>query len=279
MEEEKSKEFELSINLKDFWYVFLRCWWVMAIVAVAVGAALYGFLSFTHKDQFTAQAKLYVMREKQENSRLQTADVSISNNLIDDCVYSVHTDYVLDRVIENTGTKLTKAQLTRMISAANKVVGSSSNSTSTINSHYVLVAVTAADPQSAQTLANEVSRQTCSLFEYVFDGESYVKIVDEAELPVKPSNPISKRNVLLIAFAGAVLVYALYFVLFLLDDKVNDAEDVRKYLDVNVLGQIPNRQDARRRKKGSAYYAYSADGEKIRLTKTNDNGKGKDAAQ
>ena len=47
----------------------------------------------------------------------------------------------------------------------------------------------------------------------------------------------------------------IYLVMFLMDDKINDPEDVEKYLKLSILGQIPNKSDAGRRKK---YYAYDA---------------------
>ena len=93
---------------------------------------------------------------------------------------------------------------------------------------------------------------------YLFDSENYTKIIDEATLPTSPSNPVSKLRVLIAAMVGAVLVYVVFFVLFLLDDKINSADDVRKYLEISVLGEIPNRRDVSRRKKkyGTYYQSY-----------------------
>ena len=241
--EEKNREIEIS--LKDIWHVFLRCWWVMVIALVVVGAGLYGFLSLTHTDLYTAQVTAYVMRDT--GKTLSTTEVSITNNIIEDFVYSVTTDSVVESVIDSTGVTATPDQLRRSVQTQ-----------SDEKLHYVHIAVTAADPESAQILANAFADETCALFKKLFNGDDYARVVDYAKTPETPSNPISKVKVLAVALGAAILVYAVYFVLFLLDDKINDAEDVGKYLDVNLLGQIPNWNDVRRRKKGNGYgYYYS----------------------
>jgi hypothetical protein len=65
-------------------------------------------------------------------------------------------------------------------------------------------------------------------------------------------------KIALIALVAAIAVYGVFFVLYLLDDKISTAEDVEKYLGVNMLGQIPNREEAQRRKKKGYgdYYDY-----------------------
>ena len=68
-----------------------------------------------------------------------------------------------------------------------------------------------------------------------------------------------EMTVLLVAFMFAMVVYAIYLIRFLMDDKINTPEDVEKYLGLSLLGQIPNKYDTGKRKK---YYAYgSPDGQ------------------
>jgi hypothetical protein len=67
-------------------------------------------------------------------------------------------------------------------------------------------------------------------------------------------------RLILISLIAAIAVYGVFFVMYLLDDKISTADDVEKYLGVNILGMIPNRYDAQRKKKGKSgyYYSYSA---------------------
>ena len=41
-----------------------------------------------------------------------------------------------------------------------------------------------------------------------------------------------------------------------MNDKINSAEDVEKYLGMSMLGMIPNRNDSVRRKSKYGYYYY-----------------------
>lgn len=243
MDEEKSTSREVEIRLTDLWEVFLRCWWVMAAVLIVVGAGVFLFLNVTHVDAYTATASIYVMREKDASQSVtSTADVSISNNIIKDCLLLAQTDRVLEAVCADSDLMLTTSALSRMISVGNEE-----------ETHFVYISVTAPDAEHAQQLTDSVADEICDTFNnYIFEGESYVKVLDRAKVPTHPSNPISKIKVLLIAVVCALLVYAVYFVMFLLDDKINTQDDVQEYLGLSLLGQIPNKQDAGRRKK---YYA------------------------
>lgn len=245
MEENKKTE----ISLRDLWKIFLRCWWVMLAVAIVTAGASYLFLRVTHKDAYTAKTSIWVMRETAKVT--ETSDVSISNSLIKDVLLISETNRVLDAVITETGTKLSVDELKQSFTLSNEA-----------NTHVVKLTVTAATPAEAQMLANSLSSNICSTMNnYLFNSENYTKIIDEAALPDKPSNPISKLVVFLAALIGAVIVYIVYLVLSLLDDKINTADDVRKYLEISVLGDIPNRRDVTRRQKkyGGYYHSYQAE--------------------
>ena len=257
--EEKRKEIEIS--LKDFWEILRRCWWLMLIVAMIVAAALYGFLSITHKDEYTAHGRLLVLRETESGKQMQSSDVTLSKNLLDDFIIMVKTERVLDKVsAKHDG--LTTDQLKRMISVSNDS-----------NTHFIDVAVTSADPALAQELSGEILQaMSVTVNEELFE-ERFIDAYDQTiKLPEKPSNPISKVKVLAVALGAALVIYAIYFVLFLLDDKINDAEDVKKYLGISILGQIPD-MTGNHKKKGYGYYyyyRYTSDGTKVRTEKKHD---------
>lgn len=241
MEENKSS---VEISLRDLWKIFLRCWWVMLAAAIVFAGACYLFLHVTHKDVYTARARIWVMREAAGQTAQQ--DVTISNNLIKDVLLISETDRVLDAVIAETGTALSKSELKKGFELTNET-----------NTHVVELKVTVSAPAEAQAIANSLAHNICdTMNNYLFDSENYTKMLDEAVLPEKPSNPISKLAVLLAAFIGALAAYIVFFVLHLLDDKVNTADDVERYLEISVLGDIPNRRDVyRHRRKYGGYYS------------------------
>ena len=96
MEEEKNSEMEIS--LRDLGAVFLHCWWIMLIAAVVVTVALYAFLSSTHRDEYTAEASIYVMRTP-DGENTTTSDISIATYLVRDAPDLILSHRVLDDVI------------------------------------------------------------------------------------------------------------------------------------------------------------------------------------
>lgn len=262
--EEKKREIEL--NIKDLGTVLLRCWWIMLLVGVLIGAGTYLILSLVHTDQYTATASIYVMREAIAKTsgadaiQTQSGDVSISNNLKADVMKLPLTRKVLTPVMQKVGIETTESNYTMMKSAI--------KTSSEDNEHIVYFSVTAEDRQSAVTLANLLVEETCTLFnDELFENERYVKELDAAVEPENPSNPISKVLILLVTVGAMVVVYLIFFVLFMADDKINDAEDVQNYLGVSLLGQIPNRRETgRRKKKYGGYYAYESNGTKKATT-------------
>ena len=262
--EEKKREVEL--NIKDLGTVFLRCWWIMLLIGALIGAGAYLILSLVHTDRYTATASIYVMREAVAKTsgadaiQTQSGDVSISNNLKADVMKLPLTRKVLTPVMQKVGIETTESNYTMMKSAI--------KTSSEDNEHIVYFSVTADDRQSAVTLANLLVEETCTLFnDELFENERYVKELDAAVEPERPSNPISKVLILLVTVGAMVVVYLIFFVLFMADDKINDAEDVQNYLGVSLLGQIPNRRETgRRKKKYGGYYAYESNGTKKATT-------------
>ena len=245
MEEEKSSEMEIS--LRDLWAVFKHCWWIMLLAAVVIGAALYLFLNVTHEDEYTADASIYVMRSI-DGENTTTSDVSIATYLVRDAPDLILSHQVLDRVIVQQNRILSYEQLKKMITITNEE-----------NTRILYLSVTAADPVEAASLVTSLANVTCDFMNNdMYDGQQIFKVVDQNIVPDQPSNPISLLRILLVAFACAVVVYVVYLVMFLMDDKINTPEDVERYLGLNLLGQIPNKQETGR---GKRYYAQYSSGQ------------------
>lgn len=231
----------MEIRLGDLWAVFKHCWWIMALVAVVVAGGLYIFLNSTHEDEYTATATTYIMNKDEDKT--STSTVSISNALVKDFVAIADFESVLESVIYEQGASMTPAQFRKMIKVSSQD-----------GSRLVEVSVTAKDPQRAYDLSNSLARQMCEkMNQDMLQGQTYASVPQESILPKKPSNPVSLLKILLVALVCAVVVYGIYLVMFLLDDKINTPEDIERYLDLSLLGQIPNKQDAGSRK--HKYYA------------------------
>ena len=244
MEEERSTEIEISLG--DLLGILRQCWIIMLAAMIVVGVALYAFLNATHVDEYTSQATIYVGSGNNEGSSgMTTSDFTIADKLVQDCIGVATHRQTLNIVIDNQGREMDVDDLEKRITATNRT-----------NTRLIDVSVTAGDKESAMELTDELATVICEEINRA-NGNDRCTVFYKANLPETISNPVSKLTVLLIALASAIVVYGVYVLLFFLDDKINGPEDVERYLGLSILGQIPNKQDAGRRRKAYAYDASS----------------------
>ncbi|MBQ9784854.1 MAG: hypothetical protein IJW29_05075 [Clostridia bacterium] len=247
--EEKSRGVEIRFG--DLWQILKRCWWLMLAVLLVVFLSVFIFEKATYEEEYTATGTVWALGSNASSAgSTSTSDVSIATALINDYKVLLLTDEILQKVIDAEGLLLKPAQLRSMISIENED-----------DTRVMKISVTASTPSGAKAIVDrlvdvfveEINKKNDNV-----DGKELVKEWgDEAPLPERPSNSVSVLKIGLIAFVCAIAVYAVYFVLYLMDDKISTAEDVERYLGVSTLGLIPNRQDVmRRRRSKGGYYGY-----------------------
>ena len=113
----------------------------------------------------------------------------------------------------------------------------------------VTIIVQNENPALAQELAN-VIREVSSKQIVDVMGVEAVNMVDEANLPLAPSSPNTHKNMLMGFAWGCLLAVAFILLLYLLNDTIKNAEDVERYLNLNVLASIPNIETTTTKKGG-----------------------------
>ena len=248
MEETK----QLDLTFADLLGIFKRCWILMAAVAVVVTVLTYVVMVNTHQDEYTSTVGMWAYRTGSDDDSGNVQENYYGNMMstqqIDEYMEIAQSRIVLEKVIADQNLTISTKQLSKMLNIYQK--GNANTST------LFYLSVTAKSPESAQRLGEAWSRITYEHINGLVDKDVLLEF-DPANLPETPSNPISLLKILLIAFACAVIVYGVYFVRFLMDDKVNNAEDVEKYLNLHVLGAIPDKNQLARRRSKGAYYAQS----------------------
>jgi capsular exopolysaccharide synthesis family protein len=70
-------------------------------------------------------------------------------------------------------------------------------------------------------------------------GTSNIGIVDEAQIPKKPSAPSLRLNLLIALLVGIGLAGLAVFALEQIDEGIRSPDDVRRFLDMSLLGNVP----------------------------------------
>jgi len=243
-------EKENEIRFGDLWMVFKRCWVLALVVAILAGAATFAVMKLTHKDEFTSTATIWALGSNASTSggKTSTSDVSIGTYLINDYKELILTDNVLLEALDLVDSNMSLSALRGNVKVTNNE-----------DTRVMYVSVTAGDRKEAMNIANAISEVFCNrINEKSDEGKTLVSVWDFAKESKNISNPISTILVILVALVAAVLIYAIYLILHLMDDKINTTTDVERYLGFNILGVIPNREDARRRGlRRRAYYRYT----------------------
>ena len=104
------------------------------------------------------------------------------------------------------------------------------------------ITVTNPDPETARALAEELGTVSA---EFIGEQMEIVppKIIEDVELPAAPISPDLRRNVVMGALAGIVLVSGVICVMVIMDDTIKSTDDIVQYLGVPALAAIPDRKD------------------------------------
>lgn len=179
---------------------------------------------------YQSETSLYVISDS-EKEKLTNSDLAKNTLLTQDYAELIKSRTVMNQVVKVNHLEMTPEQLAGIITIDVK------NGTRVIN-----IKVTNNDPEMAKQLADSVREEGSAQIKQVMDAAA-VKVVDPANLPLRPSSPNVKRNVLAAAVLGCFAVIAYLIVKHLMDDTIKSSEDVERYLGLSVLGTIPYDQE------------------------------------
>ena len=228
----KKVETNAAFELMDLWHIFI--WHLIPIFAAAAlaVAGLYVYTKFFKVPKYRSTATVYILKQEREGDYSYTqSDFSLALNVVNDCVYMIRSHEVLDDVIEELGLDLSASDLSKCISTRNPD-----------GTRILEVSVETTSPQQSKKIVDAVCRTGAEKISATMSLDQ-VNIYSFGKVPDKPSNQTGLLRYLIVGAAAAVAVYFAYFIAFLCDDKVKSEEDVEKYLNLTVLGIIPNAED------------------------------------
>lgn len=239
---------EMEIDLLHLLQVLWR-----NAVAILLAGLIFGAAAFVGTKAFItplydSKAYLYVNSTNLSlggtKVSISASELSAAKSLVDTYVVILQTRTTLEEVITRSGVNYTYEQLKKMVSAA-----------SVNGTEIFYVNVTSSSPAEAELLANTIALVLPDKISAIVDGSS-VRIVDYAVEPVKQTSPNSKKNAVIGALLGMMLVAGIVIVADLMDDKIHDTDYLTKTYDLPVLATIPDLLE----KQSSSYYYYKESG-------------------
>lgn len=219
------------ITLKDLWDLFLQRIIVIVLAAVVAAGGLFAVDMVAHDPQYSSTATLYILRQGSggQTSPDQAAnELSLALRLVYDCNYLLKSRTVLNTVIEDLELDMSYNQLYSRISTANPT-----------NTRILEITVRGDTPEQAKAIVDRICEIGPGKVEEAM-GFSQINLYEYGTLPTAPSNSPSVVKYAVAGAAAAVAAYAVFLLMFILDDRIRTDEDVEKLLGLSVLAEIPN---------------------------------------
>lgn len=242
-------EQEYEIDLKEIAIAILDRIWIVISVGIAC-ALLAGIITKVFiTPMYTSTTKLYVINKQNSENNITYTDLQTGNLLTNDYIIQVKGTKVLSQVISELNLTDTEDELASRITVSNPE-----------NSRFIVISVSDKDPVVAQQIASCVAEVSSDVVKEVMDLEK-VNVAEEANLPLEKSSPNLKKNVLLGGAAGVFVSLLLIVVFYLLNDRIRTPEDVKRYLGLNTLGQIPVLENSGNTKRKQRHKKHDVDDE------------------
>lgn len=238
------------VTLKDLWVILINRLWIMILAALVVTGGILLFNRLTFVPAYSSTATLYILRQDNAGStRNSDSDFSLALKVVNDCDYLLKSHSVLDEVIRELNLDTDYKTLSKCVSISNPE-----------NTRILEVTVESNSPENAKQIVDAICKIGQEQITEAM-GFQQVNLYEYGTLNNKPCNIMSITTYMLIGMITAILVYSVFLVIFLLDDRIRTEEDIERYLGLSVLGDIPNANDKRNNQYGY-YKAYGAQGKK-----------------
>ena len=148
----------------------------------------------------------------------------MGTQLTQDYMVIVKTRPVLEQVIADLKLDMDYKELEKKITVENPS-----------DTRIMQITITDKDAALAQSITQDLAEVTAKTVAEKMDVKSPT-IIEKA---YKPDSPSLKKNVLIGAVLGFILMAAAIVIQYLMNDTILKEEDIEKYLGINTLAQLP----------------------------------------
>lgn len=220
---------EETIDLKEYFSIIKKRFWIIALTTI-LAATISGVLSFfVLKPVYQANSTLIVNTEENEETNTLTGDqFTVTQKLAVTYGEIIKSRAVIEPVIKKLDLDETYEQLARQITVA-----------PVKDTQIINISVEDKNATKARDIANELPKVFTKEAKRITKANS-VEVIDKAITPKNPIKPNKAMNVAIAAVLGFMIGLFVVFLIEYLDNKIKTPQDIEKYLDLPILGVIPN---------------------------------------
>lgn len=216
----------------DGWKLLKFClgkWWLILLCTLLAAGVTFLWTKCFVTPMYRASVTLYV-NNTQSGERvdsISSSSLSASKQLVNTYISIIKSNTVLERVAEQAGLAWEPETLRDALSA--EQVG---------DTELFMVHILHEDPETAARIANAVAEVAPGEIGNIVEGSS-AKVVDYAAVPDSHDTPNYRERAVMGGAIGCVLAVVIAVLLFLLDGRIRNKEDLAQLCCCPVLGQIP----------------------------------------
>ncbi|MBR5262247.1 MAG: AAA family ATPase, partial [Clostridia bacterium] len=227
--QEKTESSEVRIYLSDLWNGVKKLWWVCLLISAILGASMFIKAYSSYVPVYTASATLTVTTQR-----------SSSVNSIS--VYTFYYDATTASQLETTFPIILRSNLLQDAICEDMgidYVPASLNASAVPGTNFFTMTATGRDPQSAYDVLLSAIEKFPSVAKYAV-GNIRLELISSPQVPESPSNSSDYTNKavtgVLIGLIIGVIIILVYMVM---RRTIKTKDDIRKDLNVELLGSVP----------------------------------------
>lgn len=218
---------EYEIDLKELLHILIKRVWIIVTITVICTAISAGISFFILEPVYETHTTLMVSRPIDEESNINYQDVLLSHKLAKTYGEIIESRTILQKVIDEMKLDKTYEQLGNMVSV-----------TSVKDTEIIKIRVTGKKPSQCAVIANKLATIFKEDVKIIMRVDN-VQFIDRAVIPQDPVKPNKMLNIVIAGFLGLFLSFALVLLLEFIDNTMKTETDIHKYLELPVLGTIP----------------------------------------
>lgn len=226
------EEQENALDMKRFLHIISKRKILICVITICA-VIISGVLSFfVIKPTYQSETSIIVGRPQNQikNEKLDNSDVMMYQNLIKTYSEIVTSKPVLDDAVSKLDGKINEEQLEKAIRV-----------TSQQGTQILQIDTTDHNADNAYKMADAVTNSFIDKSQEIFPSSGVqLSIMNDAEKPDKPIKPKKFLNMAIAFLLGSFAAFGLSVLLEYMDNTVKSEKDLNKYLQIPVIGIIPD---------------------------------------
>ena len=223
---------EREITLKDIFRTFRQGFWLIVITAVVAAVAAYGYTNIFISKTYTSEVKFYVdINNIDEGVSAELSARNLASQLVSTYLEMLDTNSFYDGISDELDNKYSSSQLSKMVNF---------NYDQTSKTELFSATVKASSATEAKIIADCVAEVAPQIISEIRNDSAELKIVDNPQIPEKPSSPNVMKNTLIAFAAGFAIALIYVFAREALDSRIKYTSELRELNNIPVLSAIPD---------------------------------------